>query len=53
MFALALALAIVPAAPDSSAEVERLLREADAKITAARVLRIEFEIRKVAARASA
>jgi len=51
MFALALALATVPAAPDTSAEAERLLREVDARITAARALRIEFEIRKVAVRA--
>ena len=50
MFALALALATVPAAPDPSLEADRLLREVDVTITAAKALRIEFEIRKAAAR---
>ena len=49
MFALALVLATVPAAPPSDAE--RLLSEMDAKITATKALRIEFEIRKIAERA--
>jgi outer membrane lipoprotein-sorting protein len=44
MFALALALAVAPAAPPTDAE--RLLGEMDAKITAAKALRIEFEIRR-------
>ena len=44
MFAFALALAVAPAAPPSDAE--KLLGEVDAKLTAARTLRIEFEIRR-------
>lgn len=44
MFAFALALAVAPATPPTDAE--RLLAEVDARITAAKTLRIEFEIRR-------
>jgi outer membrane lipoprotein-sorting protein len=44
MFAFALALAVGPGAPP--ADAERLLAEVDGRITAAKTLRIEFEIRR-------
>jgi outer membrane lipoprotein-sorting protein len=44
MFAFALALAVSPAAPPTDADL--LLGEVDARITAAKTLRIEFEIRR-------
>jgi outer membrane lipoprotein-sorting protein len=44
MFAFALALAVSPGAPP--ADAERLLGEVDTRITAAKSLRIEFEIRR-------
>jgi outer membrane lipoprotein-sorting protein len=45
MYAFALLLAAGPAAPPAPSEADLLLREMDATITAARALRVEFEIR--------